>query len=174
MGSLSLDFPDALDLRLTVAGEGQSSVKLHLDWLMALQELPAVLCVPYQVFCDMETDGGGWTLIQRRQDGSMSFQRTWEEYKEVMCCSGGSQPRACEGGAVGGDWLALTSPQGKSPAHLKPGSLAFPDPDLKLSHLLTCLTCVLKMKLYFCFNICKSNTCILVMLFNNSQEGLGR
>ncbi|CAH6777109.1 angiopoietin-4 [Phodopus roborovskii] len=37
---------------------------------------------PLKVFCDMDTDGGGWTLIQRRQDGSTSFQRTWEEYKE--------------------------------------------------------------------------------------------
>ncbi|XP_051000772.1 angiopoietin-4, partial [Acomys russatus] len=37
---------------------------------------------PLKVFCDMETDGGGWTLIQRREDGSVNFQRTWEEYKE--------------------------------------------------------------------------------------------
>ncbi|KAL6106915.1 fgl2 [Pungitius sinensis] len=35
----------------------------------------------FPVFCDMELDAGGWTLLQRRQDGSVSFNRSWDEYR---------------------------------------------------------------------------------------------
>ncbi|XP_034472799.1 ficolin-1-like isoform X1 [Drosophila innubila] len=35
----------------------------------------------FKVACDAETQGGGWTIILRRMDGSVNFYRNWTEYK---------------------------------------------------------------------------------------------
>ncbi|NXD39536.1 FCN1 protein, partial [Copsychus sechellarum] len=38
-------------------------------------------CNATTVFCDMDTDGGGWIVFQRRWDGSVNFLRDWDSYR---------------------------------------------------------------------------------------------
>jgi len=36
----------------------------------------------FDVFCDQTTAGGGWTVFQKKIDGSVDFYRDWADYKK--------------------------------------------------------------------------------------------
>ncbi|KAH8377465.1 hypothetical protein KR093_005625 [Drosophila rubida] len=43
--------------------------------------IPTYSNLPFKVDCDTKTQGGGWTILLRRLNGSVDFHRNWTEYK---------------------------------------------------------------------------------------------
>ncbi|XP_072302234.1 angiopoietin-related protein 5 [Eucyclogobius newberryi] len=49
----------------------------------------------FEVFCEMDYMGGGWTVMQRRTDGLTNFKRSWADYSDGF------------GNLAGEHWLGL-------------------------------------------------------------------
>ena len=41
-----------------------------------------VRCSNTRAYCDTTSGGGGWLVVQRRQDGSVDFNRDWVDYED--------------------------------------------------------------------------------------------
>lgn len=53
---------------------GKRSSGTYSIWIGGIKQV--------KVYCDMETDGGGWTVIQRRKDATTDFYRGWQDYQK--------------------------------------------------------------------------------------------
>ncbi|KAM6918759.1 tenascin-N isoform 1-T2 [Xenentodon cancila] len=42
--------------------------------------IDSVRSKPIEVYCDMDTDGGGWLMLQRRNTGKLDFMKRWRQY----------------------------------------------------------------------------------------------
>lgn len=51
---------------------------------MPMKIKPVASHTAIEVFCDMTN--GGWTIIQRRFDGTVDFFRDWDQYKKGFGC----------------------------------------------------------------------------------------
>ncbi|XP_019617395.1 PREDICTED: angiopoietin-related protein 3-like [Branchiostoma belcheri] len=77
-------FSDCSEIHTAKNGYGGAS-----DGVYKIQ--PVGLSSPISVYCDQTTDGGGWTVIQRRFDGSVDFNRPYNAFRYGFGSANGEQ-----------------------------------------------------------------------------------
>ncbi|XP_060599475.1 uncharacterized protein LOC132753084 [Ruditapes philippinarum] len=85
--------PSQQEVKCEASGKWQlATCKLPSDCKEVLDKFPEAKSGQYEielwisgkiltVNCDMDTDGGGWTIFHRRMDGSVDFYRNFTEYE---------------------------------------------------------------------------------------------
>ena len=64
-------------------GYNNNNYNVKSSGVYTIANFCGVKCSNTRVYCDTSSGGGGWTVIQRRRDGSVDFEnRDWVEYED--------------------------------------------------------------------------------------------
>jgi len=64
-------------------GYNNNNYNVKIPGVYTIANFCGVKCSNTRLYCDTSSGGGGWTVIQRRNDGSVEFeQRDWVEYED--------------------------------------------------------------------------------------------
>ena len=64
-------------------GYNNNNYNIKSSGVYTITNFCGVKCSNTRVYCDTSSGGGGWTVIQRRKDGSVEFEkRDWVEYED--------------------------------------------------------------------------------------------
>ncbi|KAI8747802.1 BgiBFREP4 [Biomphalaria glabrata] len=78
----SLDIIKKVNKNLQLSCECLAKPTSCRDVISTEDRVVVTLASGLEVMCDTTTDGGGWTIFQRRFNGSIDFYRGWKEYRD--------------------------------------------------------------------------------------------